>query len=422
MAGKQITTHRQLLNLKKFGRFNVEPNLFVDRKTNGIIKFIFRTTNKHKPKKNGKSKIVEKVFGFFVDTPKNDGSNLVGDYRPLTLQQARELTQELRVAVESGISPDEYLKPQEVMTFRKVALMWFETKNHEWADGNAKRHLRAINKIFQPLHDLPIIDINRQTLIEVLEPIWKAKPTESNKALGTVRQIIEFADSRAYWPEDKVNPADKKKLTIALGSNKIPNKQRASLPHSELPEFMKRLCALPKKTNVNYALEFYILTGAGTRVAPITKMKISEVDEEGRFWKVPGAKMKNGKPFRVPLCDRAMEIYYQQKVKTRSEYIFPSNQSKTGHINDASMLKITQVQLGYGKKVSNHGFRTVLTDWGKEKGINFYWLEMSKSHGIGNTVAQAYQSDDLLEVRRKHVIEPWSEYCLSLVKLDDKVL
>jgi integrase len=61
--------------------------------------------------------------------------------------------------------------------------------------------------------------------------------------------------------------------------------------------------------------------------------------------------------------------------------------------------------------ITVHGFRSTFRDWAAER-TNFpnHIVEMSLAHVIGNKVEAAYRRGDLLNKRRRLMIE-WARYC-----------
>lgn len=75
-----------------------------------------------------------------------------------------------------------------------------------------------------------------------------------------------------------------------------------AMPYADVPAFMARLRNEPG--TASKALQFLILTAARTNMVT----KAWRDDTRGDTWHVPGARMKNGKPFAVPLSPAAQAV------------------------------------------------------------------------------------------------------------------
>jgi integrase len=78
-----------------------------------------------------------------------------------------------------------------------------------------------------------------------------------------------------------------------------------------VPEFVSSLRASNHTDVGRLAFEFLILTAVRTR--EVLGAKWSEIDLAQRVWTVPAERMKVGRPHRVPLSERAVEILTRAK-------------------------------------------------------------------------------------------------------------
>src|SRR5262249_4393215 len=179
-------------------------------------------------------------------------------------------------------------------------------------------------------------------------------------------------------------------------------KHHTALPYVEVGDFMLEL---RQREGVSaLALEFTILTAA--RTGEVIGAKREELDLVARMWTVPGERMKSGRPHRLPLGERALEILAE--LPFEGEFVFPGRYAGTALSNMA--LLGTLRKMGRGD-LTTHGFRSTFRDWGAEQtAYPHEALEMALAHVVDDKVEAAYRRGDLLEKRRR-LMADWAEYC-----------
>jgi integrase len=130
----------------------------------------------------------------------------------------------------------------------------------------------------------------------------------------------------------------------------------------------------------------------------------SEINLAEATWTVPGERMKGGRPHRVPLSDRAVELL--SGLPRISQHIFPG---RAGEGMGETTLRKVLKRMGFS--ITVHGFRSTFRDWAAEQ-TNFpnHVVEQALAHAIGNGVEAAYRRGDLFEKRRR-LMQDWSNYC-----------
>ena len=126
--------------------------------------------------------------------------------------------------------------------------------------------------------------------------------------------------------------------------------------------------------------------------------------------------MKSDRPHTVPLSIQAQVLLQEarqavnKRLKRRPDYdpdglIFPNPTGKPLSEN-ALTDRAKKDKLG----CTPHGFRSSFKGWATAAG-GWSWeaIELCLAHRVGNSVAQAYFRDDLLEQRRP-LLQAWSDY------------
>lgn len=81
-----------------------------------------------------------------------------------------------------------------------------------------------------------------------------------------------------------------------------------------------------------------------------------------------------------------------------------------GAVIDKALRKV-MADLGTGMWTVHGTSRATLSGWAREHGVAHETIERTLAHRVGSAVSQAYShTTDLLERRRREVMEPWSAY------------
>jgi integrase len=151
------------------------------------------------------------------------------------------------------------------------------------------------------------------------------------------------------------------------------------------------------------ALGFTILTAA--RSGETMGALWSEIEEEGRLWRVPALRMKGNREHVVPLSDEAWAII--DRMRGRSEkYVFPGASAETLSVMALAMA----LRRAGGGNFTTHGFRSSFRDWcGDATSFQQADVETCLAHTVGNATERAYRRGNALEKRRE-IMDAWARY------------
>jgi integrase len=217
-------------------------------------------------------------------------------------------------------------------------------------------------------------------------------------------RVFDFAKARGAREGD--NPAAWRG-NMEYRFPRQPNIDRnhyAAMDYVELPGFLAELRARQVRSSAARALEFLILAAA--RTGEVLNMAWDEIDWDNKVWSLIGMRTKQGRPHRVPLSTRAMELLaVQQQCRNGSPYVFLGNRKQ---LCGKSMVWVLR---DMGSKVTVHGFRSTFRDWcGNETEFPREYVEECLGHLIGNATERAYRRSDALEKRRA-ILQSWCEFC-----------
>ena len=353
----------------------------------------------------------------------------------ISLADARDARNALRLKVKAGIDPLEERQREAAetlaaaqaakvagITFKAVAEAYIGANEDSWR--NDKHRLQWKNTlatyVYPVIGDLPVAEVSTAHVLQILEPIWKAKPETASRVRGRVETILDAAKARGY--REGENPARWRGhiAQILPARSRLTRGHHPALPYEVLPDFIGALRT--REAAAALALEFSILTAA--RTGEVLEAEWHEVDLYKAIWTIPAERMKGGKEHRVPLSPRAVEIL-QAVQPLGSETLFCGSQS--GKLSSMAMAMLLRRMhesdlksggAGYfdpkAKRLATpHGFRSSFRDWADERtGYPHEMKEMALAHTIGNKAEAAYRRGDLFDKRRR-LMDDWASYCAS---------
>jgi integrase len=341
----------------------------------------------------------------------------LGPVRDFTLDEARERARRARQVLRDGVDPldarraersrqaaNAALVAAKTRTFEQCARLYFERHSPGWKNKkHVAQFLSTLGRYaFPVIGALPVADVNRDTVLACVQPIWNTKNQTAARVLRRIKGVLDFAKVNGW--RDGNNPAAwDGNLEHALPKPGAigPARHHAALPFAQVHDFVSQLRG--REGIAARALEFLILTAA--RTSETTGARWSEIDLAGKVWRVPAERMKTGKEHRVPLCDRALEIL--RAVPREAEFVFPGAR-KGGPLGHDTL---DQVRKRMGRRdCTIHGFRSTFRDWAAETTSHAnHVIEMALAHAIGSKVEAAYRRGDLFE-QRKRLMADWGRY------------
>ena len=348
----------------------------------------------------------------------------LGHYPAIGLKQARARATEARAQINRGERPcpswrqpkavsqsakfADSAKPQQKSTvrFKDYAAECIAAKRAEWRNSkHAEQWSSTIDMYANPVIGLkPIDKIDLDDVLKILNPLWLTKTVTATRLRGRLEWILAAATTRKLRTGQ--NPAAWKGLleTILPKPNKISKEQHhAALPYQQLPILISQLHELEGVSAL--ALEFLILNA--NRTAEVIGGKRIEVLENG-IWLIPGERMKGGHEHRIPLGKRSIElITIARSIDPSSKYLF----SKRGKPLSNMAMSMLLRRIGY--TITVHGFRSTFRDWVAEETQHSPEVaEKALAHSIRSKVEAAYRRGDLIEHRKRLMID-WESFCLT---------
>lgn len=360
------------------------------------------------------------VFRFMLRGKARDiGLGAATGPEAISLADARDKAAEHRRKVKAGIDPlDE--REQEAakklaeeqaariagISFKTVAEAYIAANQASWKNEKHRQQWRNTLEayVYPRIGSMLVADIGTAHVLEILEPIWHAKPETASRVRGRIETVLDAAKARDFRQGE--NPARWRGHIAQI----LPKRTRLSrghhkaMPYEALPAFVASLRT--RQATAALALEFAILTA--TRTGEVLGATWGEIDLAKALWVIPAARMKAENEHRVPLSSRVVEILETTKA-LGSEYVFPSD--KGGKLSSMAMAMLLR-RMDLTDTV--HGFRSSFRDWASEStSFPHEVCEMALSHTIGNKSEAAYRRGDLFEKRRR-LMEAWASFCNTI--------
>lgn len=337
----------------------------------------------------------------------------LGEYPAVTLQEARQKRDEIKMELSRGVNPKVKLS---ATTFEAVALEWYgrhiegiRTPRHaETVITRLKRFL------FPALGSRPIAEIKTPELLAVLREIEARGIIETAHRVKQIAgQVFRYGIAIGFCEHDL--SAD---LRGALPPNIHRHHGSVHNPR-DVSGLLQAMAVYSGSPVVKAALWFSLYTFQ--RPGEIRGAEWGEIDLDAAEWRIPAARMKIKRPHVVPLSRQVVEILVRLKPLTgKGRYVFPSLRSPAGNepISE-NTVRVALRTMGYSnERMTPHGFRSLASTNLNEQGWDGDLVELQLAHIEQNTVRAAYNFAERLPERRM-MMQAWADW---LDDLKDEVV
>jgi len=328
----------------------------------------------------------------------------LGSLDKVTLAAAREKRNEIREQFAAGLDPVAVRKRADgVPTFEKAAEQLHKERLKGWANGKHRAQWLQTLKTyaFPTMGALPVDEVERGHILDVLTPIWLEKPETAARVKQRIGAVLDWAYGKG-WREAE---APMRALGKALPKIDRSGRHFEAMAYAEVPAF---ITALRKREGMGaLALEALILTAA--RSGEIRLATWDEVDLDKGLWSIPAARMKRKRPHVVPLSGAALAVFKRAWTLRTDDAVLVFPGIKRGVPLSDNTLRAVLKRMG--QTVDAHGFRSSFKDWAGE--VAAFPNELSEAalaHAIPNKAEAAYRRGDMLE-RRRVMMEAWARWC-----------
>ena len=183
-------------------------------------------------------------------------------------------------------------------------------------------------------------------------------------------------------------------------------KHHAALTLAEIPALMQRL-TFERELQSVLALKLLALTWV--RTSELRMMRKAEI--EGDVWRIGADRMKMHRAHLVPLSHQARELLALAVARSGgSDYVFPAEHRDDRPMSENTILYLLD-RMGYGGRMTGHGWRTVASTWANESGWNPDAIERQLAHAPEDKVRAAYNAA-VYWPERVRMMQAWADWLL----------
>ena len=287
----------------------------------------------------------------------------LGRFPDVSLAQARDRCADNRKIIADGIDPRERKFEAAAVTFREAAGIVHEHNRPTWRnEKHAVSWWQTLERHALPrIGNLPITEIDRAAVLDVLLPIWTSKPETARRVRQRMRTVFSFYQALEVIEH---NPAGEA-INAALPKTPRFKAHLRSLPYRELGAALETVEASNASPASKLCLRFLVLTAARLGEARATTW--DEIDADAATWTIPGERMKAGAEHRVPLSAQTLDVLARAgTLDDGSGLVFPSPLRKGQALSDMTLTKVLKVA-GLHDRATVHGMRTSFKTWTMEQ-------------------------------------------------------
>jgi integrase len=335
----------------------------------------------------------------------------VGVYPDIKLKDARQLCDEARKLLSTGVDPVLQRKKDRLIqversgeTFEKVGREWYAKQAEVWVPAHASRILSRLERdIFPFLGDHPITEIKAPELVAVFRRMEARGVRETvHRARQDCEAIFNFAISAGKCEN---NPAVN--VTKALAPKPEPVNFAAVTEPDELGELLRKIDSFQGTFTVFCALR--LAPYLPVRPGELRKAKWKEINLEKAEWGFVASKTRP--QLIVPLSRQVIAILRKlHQVTGSSPYVFPGARSDKRPMSENAVLYALR-SLGIPKELmTGHGFRATFRTIGDEVlKLRVDLIEHQLAHKVKDSNGRAYNRTAFL-ADRKLLMQEWSDY------------
>tara|TARA_R110002126_G_C10462653_1_gene500460 strand:+ start:1 stop:1320 length:1320 start_codon:yes stop_codon:yes gene_type:complete len=247
-----------------------------------------------------------------------------------------------------------------VPTYSHIWDQWFADVEPGLQEGPSRRRPRAIHEhhIAPALGERPINEIRRREIYDLLQPLFRDKPTTAGHALGHINKVFELAIVKEFC---EINPTPPRSSFPKRLQKKKPH---GTLPANKLPE----LWTWVSGTGASQSVKLAILTAMVTahRVGVIVNINWHDINFETGIWQVPEredkstpGRMKSGREYSLKLPEGLLDQLKALHSRSGSVYAFESPTTQ-GSVTPNAVLKLLK---SFDPGITTHGFRNAAKEF-----------------------------------------------------------
>jgi len=324
--------------------------IYKDTKEQGLILMVSYTGKKSFYfAKNIKTKIGKKYY-----------RNKIGDFPDLSIFEARARVFELKTQIIKGCNPfikDPGLEMIKEMTFKQLLDKYI----YDYAKHKIKRWKYVINDMDRQaknLYDIGISSIQKSDIQKIFDHL--SLNTGKTTANRFVERMSSIFNQAIEWEMLEKNPATR------IKKNKE-NERDRYITAEEVDLFLD---AVEAEKNPEMRDFILIALYTGIRKSNVISMRWKDISFKNQTWYLEDT--KNGEPQHVVLSDEVIVILEERLKTTDNEWVFPSNKSASGHIEEPKKAMVRIKKRAGIQDLRIHDLRRTKGSWMAIAGASQY--------------------------------------------------
>lgn len=328
----------------------------------------------------------------------------VGIYPDVSLALARSKRTEIRQQLAAGIDPSAARKAVKVAvanTFEAVAAEWFVKRAAEVSEQTVDiDRARFESWVYPVIGSTPIkqLEVDAPAVLAMLRRIEARGNLETaSRVKASVGQVFRYAIATGRATRDPTQDL--------RGALKTPNEKNlaAIVEPRAVGELLRAVWAYSGAPLSEIAMKLSAYTFV--RPGELRGAEWSEINLKAAEWRIPGQRMKRGRPHIVPLSRQAVKLLRDAELHSGGgKFVFPTSHDPTRCMSE-NTIRAALARLGYDGENGNpehtaHGWRTTASTILNEAGYNADLIELQLAHQSENDVRRAYNKAQRLEERR----------------------
>lgn len=335
----------------------------------------------------------------------------LGAYPEVGLRDARARLPALREQVGRGVHPIHQRQQQIAAqvaanrsTFEAIAREWIEQNVGRWSATYHAQVERVLGQdVFPKVGTLPIRQVTAAQVLEILKRVEK-------RGAPHIAVVIKRSCSAIFRHAVATLRADGDPTAALRGALKRTRAaEKVPLTSAEIQAFRRALPHVSANRTTSIALE--LLLRLFCRPGELRQAEWSEFELEGDApaWRIPATRMKMRRAHVVPLSTQVVALLRELHDYTgHQRWLFPNQRRPKDCMQDTTLNRALE-RMGYGGRLSAHGFRATAATHLNEQGFPPDWIERQLAHQERNKVRAAYNKAEYLAERRQ-MMQAWSDW------------
>lgn len=325
----------------------------------------------------------------------------LGLYPAVGVAEARRKAAEVR-GTAAGSGAAKKTAPRAALTVKQACQDYWRSRG-DVTEGYRSNALRALELHAWP--ELGAVPVASLTRAEALRVLLALDAKGRHVYVRKVRLWLALPLDRCVELEQcAANVARSIDPERAFGRRTV--EHHAALAVAEVPEFMQRLAA---ENDLQSVLALKLLALTWVRTTELRMMLKAEI--EGDVWRIGADRMKMKRPHIVPLSRQTQQLVALAVARSGSgPYVFPAPHRQDRPMSENAMLYLV-ARMGYGGRMTPHGWRTIGSTWANEAGWSPDAIERQLAHAPNDKVRAAYNAATYLP-ERVRMLQAWADWLL----------